>query len=270
MSGKVNITMLKVITAVTFLVMVIVNALANALPLNGITTGAVSDSYPNLFAPAGLTFAIWGVIYLFLAMYTVYQFELFGVVKNPEVGSLMSRIGIFYSISSVANTVWIFAWHFKQIQFSMFLMAIILICLIVINMMTRNKEFSNIEKIFIRIPFSVYFGWITVATIANATTLLVSLEPKDYGLPESVWAIIILLVGMLIGCAAMIVNKDIAYGLVLIWAYFGILIKHVSSSGFAGRYLSVITVVVICIVLFIVAELYTLVSILKKKKIFKG
>lgn len=270
MSENLNITTMRIITAVTFVVMVIMNALANILPLNGITTGAVSDSYPNLFAPAGLTFSIWGVIYLLLALYTFYQFEVIPSWRKPERTTLMNRIGIFFSISSVANTLWIFAWHYQLIQFSMLLMIIILICLILINMMTRKKQFSLPEKFFIRLPFSIYFGWITVATIANATTVLVSLESEGYGLSEVLWTMIILFVGMVIGCAAMYVNKDMAYGLVLIWAYFGILIKHISDNGFAGKYLAVITMILICIVLFIAVELYTLYSIMKKKKLYRG
>ena len=99
------------LTLITFILMVVVNALANILPINGIGTGAVSDSYPNLFAPAGITFAIWGVIYLLLAAYTVFQLGLFK--KNRSMSdALMNKIGVVFSISSIANTVWIFSWHY--------------------------------------------------------------------------------------------------------------------------------------------------------------
>ena len=246
--------------AVFFLLMVTVNAVANLLPLNGLNTGQVSDSYPNIFAPAGLTFSIWGVIYVLLALYTLYQFGLFQKAGRTSDPGLLKSVGGYFMVSSLANAAWIFAWHFNQILLSMVLMIVILLCLIFINNKFRNTRLSGREKFFLRLPFSIYFGWITVATIANFTVLLVALDWNAFGISESVWAAIIIIVGMLIGSVTMIRNRDIAYGLVLIWAYFGILIKHISGFGFQSQYPTVIAVVVACIVIFLFAELYILVS----------
>ena len=104
----------------------------------------------------------------------------------------------------------------------------------------------------------VYFGWITVATIANATVLLVSTGWNGFGLPEATWTIVILAVGALIGVATLLRFQDIAYGLVLIWAYAGILIKHTSASGFSNQYPGVIVAVNICLALFIAAVVLVL------------
>jgi len=249
---------IKLLVAVTFLIMIIINALANILPINGQETGQVSDSYPNLFAPAGLTFAIWGLIYLLLAGYVLYQAGLFQDNSKSVDAKLLNKTGLLFSISSIANATWIFSWHYHLIPLSMLLMIIILICLIWINRMGNHEEFSIRERIFIRLPFSVYFGWITVATIANATTLFVSAGWNGFGLSDSIWAVIIISVGMIIGIATVMKNKDFEYGLVLIWAYAGILIKHTSASGFAGQYSIVITTVIICIVLFVITEGYIL------------
>jgi len=249
-----NATTVKIVTVVTYLAMIIVNALANILPINGLQTGQVSDSYPNLFAPAGLTFAIWGLIYLLLAGYTLYQLGVFQKDRSPGHAALLKRVSTLFSISSVANTAWIFAWHYRSIPLSMLLMLAILVCLMLINQATHREKLAPRESFFVRLPFSVYFGWITVATIANATTLLVDAGWDGFGISEPIWAIIIIAVGLIIGIATMLKKRDIAYGLVLIWAYTGILIKHTSAAGFAGQYTGVIAVVIISLVLLVVAE----------------
>lgn len=249
---------LKITVAVTYLIMIAVNAMANILPINGIDTGAVSDAYPNLFAPAGLTFSIWGVIYLLLLGYTLYQFGLFQGDKSKVKTELLRKIGIVFSASSVVNAAWIFSWHYRMIGLSVILMLVLLLSLIYINETIKKEKFDQMEKVSIRLPFSVYFGWITVATIANITTLLVDIGWNGFGISESVWTILIILIGLAIGAVTMIRNHDIAYGLVIIWAYAGILIKHMSEAGFNGQYTGIITTVIACIVLMGVAIGYVL------------
>ncbi|HOJ12753.1 MAG TPA: tryptophan-rich sensory protein, partial [Clostridiales bacterium] len=261
---------IRVIVVITYVGMVSVNALANLLPINGINTGQVSDSYPNLFAPAGLTFAIWGLIYLLLAGYSVYQLGVFQKNKKNIKSNLLNKVGILLSISSIANMIWIFSWHYLVIPLSMLLMLVILICLILIMKLINNEEsLTSAEKTFMRMPFSIYFGWITVATIANATTLLVSIHWDGFGITEQTWTVLILIIGVLIGALTTIKNRDIAYGLVIIWAYTGILIKHLSKDGFAFQYPSVVNTVVSCIVLLIITLAYVLIKAKQIKNIAK-
>lgn len=248
----------KFLVLITYLGMVIINGLANALPINGMNTGKVSDSYPNLFAPTGLTFIIWGVIYLLLAGYTAYQLGLFQQEKKTANPDLLNKIGILFSISSLANFAWIFSWHYKVIPLSMLFMLVILVCLILITNLIKKENLTPNEKLFVRLPFSVYFGWITVATIANATVLLVSLGWNGFGISQVAWTVVILLVGWLIGTLTTLRNKDAAYGLVLIWAYFGILLKHLSSTDFAFKYPPVVYTVIVSLLLFVVAVVYVL------------
>lgn len=250
----------KAIVAVTFLAMIAVNALGNILPINGQNTGEISDAYPNLFAPAGYTFSIWGLIYLLLGAYTLYQLGLFHGGQRTVKSSLLYRTGFYFSISSVANAAWIFSWHYRLIPVSMLLMVVILVCLIIINQGFNHQLFTGREQFFIRLPFSVYFGWITVATIANATTLLVSLNWDGFGLSDQTWTVIMLAVGMLIGIATLLKNRDIAYGLVLVWAYGGILQKHMSAAGFGGQYPAVMLTAAVCIALFLISDIYVFVS----------
>lgn len=246
--------------------MVAVNALANILPINNVTTGEASDSYGNLFAPAGITFAIWGAIYILLALFTLYQLGLFQRDKGKVKTGLLKKIGVIFSVSSIANTAWIFAWHYDNIPLSMILMAVILLCLIVITQQIKRETLSPSEKVFIRLPFSVYFGWITVATVANATVLLVSLGWNGFGIPEPVWAIAVLVVAMLIGLLTMVVNKDIPYGLVLVWAFTGILIKHITQTGFAGQYPAIIATIITNIVLILIVMIYVIRYKMRKKR----
>lgn len=242
--------MMKTFAVVAYIVMIAVNALANILPINGLTTGQVSDAYPNLFAPAGWTFSIWGLIYVLLAAFILYQLGLFQK-GQPGNYHLLGRIRILFIVSSLANAAWIFSWHYRMIPLSMLLMLVILGCLIAIAGLVRYESLSFREKLFVRLPFSVYFGWITVATIANATVLLVYLHWSGFGIPDSVWAVIMIMAGMVIGVATLIKNRDEAYSLVLVWAYAGILFKHVSDAGFSRQYPSVIAAAVICIVIFL-------------------
>lgn len=251
---------IKGITAVSFVIMVGVNILANVLPINGVTTGDVSDSYKNLFAPAGYTFAIWGLIYILLAGYTLYQLGCFQGTKSANKEELFKNLGVYFSVSSIANALWIFSWHYYLIPLSMVMMVIILVSLILITKEINKMKLTFKDRVFIRLPFSVYFGWITVATIANATALLVSLRWDGFGIPEVTWTVIIVLIGVVIGVATMLRFRDIAYGLVIIWAYFGILIKHMSSSGFSGKYPQVITAAAASIILLLITAVYIIVK----------
>ncbi len=247
---------MRILVAVLFVGMITINALANILPIGGVTTGGISDAYPNLFAPTALTFSIWGLIYLLLGIYTVYQISLSR--KNKEKDKLCGKITPYFAVSSIANILWILSWHYKLMGISVVLIAVILVCLIKIADILRGERFSTVERFLIKAPFSIYFGWITVATIANITTFLVSISWNGFGISNDIWTVIALLVGTAIGVWRMLKDKDFIYGLVLIWAYIGIYIKHTSASGFAGEYYSVIVAVISCIAVFLLAELFML------------
>ncbi len=250
---------IKIIAGVFYAAMVAVNILANSLPINNRSTGEISDAYPNLFAPAGLTFSIWGLIYLLLAGYAFYQFTKSG----QKLEQHFRKINLFFIATSLANIAWIFAWHYDYIGLSVLIMALLLFLLIRIADILRVLQLTARETIFISSPFSVYFGWITVAAIANVTVFLVSVGWNGFYIADFIWTSIILLIGAVIGILRMRKDKNIAYGLVLIWAYFGILFKHLSASGFGGHYPGIIATVAACLGLFIY---YTAVIFYKKIK----
>lgn len=238
---------IKILTGFSYVAMVVVNFLANALPINNRSTGQISDDYLNLFAPAGVTFSIWGLIYLLLAGYVVYQY----INNDSKTQKLFKKINPLFISTSLANICWIFSWHYDYIALSVIIMGILLFLLIKIADIIRKEKFASWDKLLIWAPFSIYFGWITIATIANITIFLVSIGWNGFGLADFVWTIIILLVGALIGILRMHKDKNIAYALVLIWAYLGILLKHISSNGFNGQYPTIITTVIVCLALFI-------------------
>lgn len=227
-----------VVAAFGYALMVTVNALANILPINGVTSGGVSDSFPNLFAPAGLTFSIWGVIYLLLGASTMFQLGFFQGGVSVGVKNLARKIGVRYLLTSLLNSAWIFAWHYGYIALSVGIMFALLAALISIAETLRKSSHTQKEWFFLRLPFQVYFGWITIAAIANVSVLLVSLQWSRFGLSEVFWTVVMLIVGAVIGVLTAWRHRSMAYAAVLIWAYFGIFWKH--ATVFAGMYPAVL------------------------------
>lgn len=236
----------KILSTLTFIATLVTNFFANSLPINNRTTGDISDSYPNLFAPAGPAFSIWGLIYLLLGIYVIYQFA----NKNQKTETLLKKINPPFIATSIVNISWILAWHYDYIGVSLLLMATLLILLIKIADILRTGVFTPIEKLCIWTPFSVYFGWITVASIANFVVFLVNIGWNGLGISEVIWTNLILLVGTSIGIIRMFKDSNIAYGMVLFWAYFWILFRHMSDNGFDGKYPSIIATLVTCLILF--------------------
>jgi len=261
--NKNNLT-LKISVALGYVAMITVNFLANALPIGGVTTGEASDSFGNLFTPAGVTFSIWGLIYLLLLSYTIYQFGFGEKNETKQQKKLFATINKYFLITSIANIVWIFAWHYGVIWLSVIIIFTLLFFLIKIADVINKEKYNALETILIRLPFSVYFGWITVATIANITVFLVSINWNGFGISESIWTVIVLLLGAAIGTIRMLKDKNIFYGLVLVWAYGGIWLKHTSASSFDGEYTNIITTLIICIVVF-----FSTIGFLGYKKLYQ-
>lgn len=221
-----NAKVLAVLNAAGFVVTVIVNGLANALPINGKTTGELSDMYPNLFVPAGLTFSIWGVIYLVLLIFVVYQLII--AFKKAEKAIIIHEIGWWFIISLIANCSWILAWHYVLPELSLLIMLVLLFSLIKIYMGLEQikTRVSKSAKWLVYPCFSIYLGWITVATIANTTTVLVDWGWSGGAFGEAMWAIVMITIAMSMGVYFAIFRKNIAYTLVIIWALYGIYLKR--------------------------------------------
>ncbi|MFX1498822.1 MAG: hypothetical protein ACFFBH_14960 [Promethearchaeota archaeon] len=229
--NKTTKLILQILNLGTFIAAVIINYLAISLPLGYGTTQELSDAIPNLFVPAGLTFSIWGIIYILLGLFSIYQFR--DIFKSDKVEMpYLEKISVFFIISNLANLTWILFWHYQLIPLSLGAMLVILIMLLLIYLRLNigKADVSKIEKWTVHIPFSVYLGWITVATIANVTALLVT-----FGVPNGVTfpsllaiilTIVVIAIVVIITLLMLLLRKDIAYSLVVVWASLGILLKQ--------------------------------------------
>lgn len=223
----------RIVALVSYVFMVVMNVLATTLPLNGQSTNEISDKYDTLFAPIGFTFAIWGVIYLLLGVYTVYQL----VRDHPW----MDAITPWYIASSLLNGLWIIAWHYERLWLALLIIVGLLFTLLRVNKVTTPSRASWGATSAIRIPFAVYFGWVTVATVANVSALLVQLGWRGENvLGEEGWTILVLVVAATIGSFVVLVNRSPAYGLVLVWAFFGIYSRHLAPEEWNSSYPGII------------------------------
>ena len=205
---------MKYLNILFFAAMIVMNYLANALPINGKTTGELSDAYPNLFVPAGVTFSIWGIIYTMLIIFCVVQFT----TANQAV---ISRFGWLFGITCLFNALWIVAWHYERLPLSLILMLGLLVSLIWINIFIKDMPYG-----FIKAAFGIYLGWICIATIANVTALLVTSGWGGFGISEETWTMIMILVGTLVVALAIWRFDNPFIGLSVVWAFIGIMIKR--------------------------------------------
>lgn len=201
------------------LAMIAFNVLAVTLPLGGRDTGEVSAMYSNLFTPAGFTFSIWSVIYLGLAAFTVYQF-LPSQSREPRA----QRVAVLFIVSCLLNLSWLLAWHYLWIGTSVVLMVLLLLTLIMIYIQVtrRVNERTVAYRLMVALPFRLYLGWISVATIANISAYLTAAGWDGGPFGEVAWALIMLAATVVLGLLALWTRRDRFYALVLVWGLAGI------------------------------------------------
>jgi hypothetical protein len=223
---------------------IIINGLANALPLNNQTTGEISDRFQVFFVPAGYVFSIWGLIYLGLLAFAIYQ-GLPAQRENPR----LRRVGYLFVLSCAANIIWLFLWHYNFFLLTLFAMLALLVLLILIYERLGNGQLRVPAAEFwaVQVPFSIYLGWVTVATIANVTDVLYDLGWNGFGIDPQIWAVIMLVVALVVGALMAWRRGDAAYLLVLVWAFAGIGVKQsaaplVAYSAYAAAVLALVEV----------------------------
>lgn len=207
-----------------FIAVMIVNYQAVNLPIGGMTTWALSNLYPNLFTPAGITFSIRGLIYLALLIFVVRQ-----MIDLSKKNSLWitKRVGIRFLLSCATNIGWLFAWHFQQVSLSVLIMLAFLIVLIVLGNKVKlwQKLWTRKEKWFVQIPFSLYLWRISVAIIANISAWLVHIGWTMRGMTPIFRTICMIIVATLLALIQLYKKHDIIFALVVIRAFIGIIIK---------------------------------------------
>ncbi len=213
----------RILMALSLVIVLVVNVLANSLPINGVTTGEISDQFPILFVPAGYVFSIWGLIYLALIGFVVYSLTL----KGRE-NELIDAIAGWFVASNLFNAAWVFLWHYQQFALTLIPIFGLLISLIVIYLKLKVgvKARAWREKILVAAPFSIYLGWATVAVVANVAQFLYTTGWRGAPLNEALWTVIMLAVAALLGVLMIFLRREAAYPLVLVWAFVGIWVKH--------------------------------------------
>jgi len=219
---------LAVLNFLLFAGILTINALANILPINGLNTGELSAFYPNLFVPAGLTFSIWGLIYILLFIYVLYALVI--AIRGTK-GVLCIKTQLAFALTCLLNSVWIFFWHYKLIFWAEVIMLALLITLIYLFQKTGKLYTKGFLKtLAVSAPVSIYLGWITVATIANTTALLVAKNWGAWGMSENAWAVTMILIATGITVIMLIKKRKVCYALVIIWAFAGIMIKRYNAE----------------------------------------
>jgi hypothetical protein len=220
-------TVRQIAVVIVLLATITVNILANALPINGLNTGQISDNFDVYFVPAGYVFSIWGIIYIGLIAYAIFQ-ALPSQRDNPR----MQKTGWWVVLGGIANSAWIFLWHYQQFTLTLVAMLTLLSSLIMVylNLGIGKSRVSTLETWMVRIPFSIYLGWITVATIANISDVLDYIEWNRFGISEEIWMVVILGAVVLISALMNFLRRDIAYALVILWALAGIAVKFPSNG----------------------------------------
>jgi len=252
-----NSSILRYANILFFALTVIVNSIAGSTTLiGGKNTAQISDANPTLITPAGYVFSIWGIIYILLGVFVVYQ-----ALPKQQGKDYQKKIGWLFVLSSLLNIVWLFLWQFEYLPLSVVIMFLLLASLILIYLRlgVGKSKVTMGERLAIHLPFSVYLGWITVASIANVSATLVSLNWDGFGISPEIWAALVVAVALIITILMLITRKDVAYSLVIIWALVGIGVKQ--SGNQTVVLLTEVGAVIVAIVLIVVV----LVAKMRKK-----
>jgi len=227
--AETNSTLLKWTNIIAFALTVLINGLAGSTTiLGGKLTAEISDANPSFITPAGYVFSIWGVIYILLGTFVVFQ-----ALPSQKEKNYHERIGWLFVFSSLLNIAWLFLWQFEYLGLSVILMFLLLAALIAIYLRLNigQSPVPLRERLAVHVPFSVYLGWITIASIANVTVTLVSVEWDGFGISQETWAFLVVIIALLITLLVVATRKDLAYGLVVVWALLGIAVKQSGNQN---------------------------------------
>lgn len=214
--------LLQILNGIAFVSVVFINYLSNTGAMDGKTIGGVSDNIKSLFTPAGYAFSIWGIIYLLLLGFVIYQGRsLFVKVKNDD---FVLKIGFWFIISCIANSAWVFCWIYGYTGLSCICIFVLLISLlkIVVNNKMELFDASKSTIVFLWWPFVIYSGWVTVASIANVSSYLVKIDWNGFGISAEVWTIIMIAIATIINIIIIFKRNMREFALVGTWALIAI------------------------------------------------
>jgi len=238
---------------IAFGLTIALNAMATSIPLGGQTPPEISARYPSLFTPAGFTFSIWGIIYLGLLLFVIYQ-----ALPGQRENAFLAKISVPFKINCVANAAWILAWHYDFLILSVLIMACILATLIAIYSALDNEHAtaSWAERLLAHLPFRLYTAWICVATIANISTVQTAFDWDNIGTDAVTWTLLKLALAGTIGASVIARKGDAAFILVIAWAAFGISVMQVETPAVYGAALTLCMLAVMLAVFASIRRLY--------------
>lgn len=256
MSSTDNYRLYQVVNLLVIVFTIVMNSLANILLFFGVNTGEVADSFPSYFTPRGETFGIWAIIYALQIGFLVYQIR-----PSQKSESYLKDIGFFYAIAMIFNVGWLILFHYAGgVDPNMITPTNILIILFLVGLLVTYtrlhiglKEVPRNVKLAVHLPLSVYLGWISVATVANLASTINYLVP---GIPVDIQQIAsaaMIMVAVLLAILMLVLRKDFAYGLVVVWASLGIALKWpaVPVIFYAGMIAIAVVLIAILILPFI-------------------
>ncbi|WP_455675726.1 tryptophan-rich sensory protein [Pradoshia sp.] len=215
----------KILNTIFFLLVIITNALANLLPINGKTTGELSNQINVLITPAGYAFSIWSLIYVLIGIWIIRQF-----IGDKGDSAVYTNTSAWFILSSLFNIVWIIVWHYELFMISVIIMLLYLVSLI----MLYRKLTEAGPTFFDKAPFSINLGWISVATIVNIAYVLKFNGWDGFGLTDETWTVIMLIVGTILAVIFRLKERDFLYPLVFVWAYIAIGVKNYGEPDLAA------------------------------------
>ncbi|MDJ0799284.1 MAG: tryptophan-rich sensory protein [Calothrix sp. MO_167.B12] len=215
----------QIVTFVAIVTAFVVNVISNIFPAGGINIGEISNTLFKdvLIIPANYAFAIWGVIYLGLFAFAIYQ-----LLPNQRQDADLRQVGYPIAIASLIQCIWVYLFLYRLFTISVVAMLLILLPLIVAYLRLRvsKKTVSRSKKWYVHRPISIYLGWISVATIVNVACALYSQGWNGWGISPEIWTIVMLVIASAIAGLIAIRGEDIVYPGVTVWALVAIAIKH--------------------------------------------
>ena len=220
----------QIATIAAILGAIVVNALSNFFPLNGLSIGAISNTLFSevLVTPANYAFAIWGVIYLGLVAFGIYQ-----AAPARRDNARLQRVRSPIIAASLFQSLWVFAFQGRLFWLSVVVMIGILLSLVSAFLQSKkdSDRISRAEKWLIQIPIGVYFGWITVATVVNIASALYNSGWTGSGISPAIWTVILSAISAAIAATITLQYRDIAFPAVIIWALVAIALRQTSQAA---------------------------------------
>jgi len=239
-------TIRQIIIVIATLVTIALNIFSGLI--TGKSVAAISNRFPVPVTPAGWAFSVWGIIYTGLIAFAIYQ-----ALPSQSTNPRLQRIGYWYVLSCAANVAWLFLWVNEQITLSLVAMVVLLLSLITLYLRAdmNRTNITRVERWCVNIPFGIYMGWITVATIVNVTVVLFNLGWTGSGISPETWTMLLLVIGTVITLSVGITRVDIAYIATVVWAYSAILVKNIPMpmiSITAGVMIAILLLAIVLIV----------------------